>query len=686
MLERLFSPIDIGPVALRNRIYSTPHATMFESDERNNLPGERLANYLAERAKGGAALVEVSMAIVGEEIGMSSPDTAAHFGPLNSGHPMILSGRWPLRGGDPRIVKGYSMLAKAVHEHGGRCFIELASGGTNVGNEKGVTRFPWPSSAILGLPFTPREMTEEDIEKQIEAYGVAAKYVKDSGLDGVDLLASHGSLISEFLSQLMNRRKDKWGGSIGNNSRFLSEIVNRVRECTKGEIAIALRLLGDEKFEGGYGPKEAGEIAHLVDGRVDMITVDQSHSPQQDDWQAVPMYVESGYNLPISDAIRSRIKTTRLGVVGKFTDPTYAESLIANNRTDMVAMTRALIADPELPNKAKQGRLEEIRPCIGALQDCWGRMNRGLPISCTVNPAVGREATWGMGTLTKAGRKKRVLIVGAGPAGLETARIAAEKGHSVVIYEKAHSVGGQAVLAGKLPRRENIRAILVWLEQQVKSLNVEIKYGMEITSDPDVVRFVLDEEKPDAVVIACGSHPVKDGFQPYTFHVIDGWDLPLVSTDLDILDGRGVIGKKAIVADTLNFIEAPGVAEYLAKRGADVEVVTPFDNIGLELHPLNHWDHLLPRLFEANVKVSPFTWIKQIRRDSVVLYNIYSKKEWVTTDVDNVVLITGKIQDDTLYDVFKGCVAETYLVGDAKIGGARIGSAFYDAQDVARLI
>jgi hypothetical protein len=155
---------------------------------------------------------------------------------------------------------------------------------------------------------------------------------------------------------------------------------------------------------------------------------------------------------------------------------------------------------------------------------------------------------------------------------------------------------------------------------------------------------------------------------------------------VDVLGGNITIGKKALVADTLNFIEAPGIAEYLARRGAAVEVVTPFDNIGLELHPLNHWDHLLPRLFDAGVEISPFTWIKQIEPDSVVLYNVYSGRERVATSIENVVLITGKTQNDALYDVFKERVAETYLVGDAKIGGARIGSAFYDAQEVARLI
>ena len=322
MFEHLFSPLDLGPVKLRNRIYVTPHATMFTSDARDNLPGETLAYYCAERARGGAALIEVSMAIVTSEVGQTSPDTDAHYSPLNGGHPMILTGRWPLRATDPRVVDGYRKLADKVHEHGGKCFIELASGGTNVGNDKGVSSFPWPSHPIHVLPFTSRELYDEEIEAQAEAYGVAAGFVRDSGLDGVDLHGTHGALISEFLSPVMNRRKDRWGGSLQGRMRFLEEVIARVREHVGNEIAVGMRLMGDERFEGGHRPQDAAEIAKRLDGKIDWITTDQGYSPQQEDWQAVPMYVESGYNLRITNPVKSVLKKTKVGVVGKYVDPT----------------------------------------------------------------------------------------------------------------------------------------------------------------------------------------------------------------------------------------------------------------------------------------------------------------------------------------------------------------------------
>lgn len=684
--KHLFTPLDVGPVTLRNRISVTPHATMFTSDSRDNLPGERLATYCAERAKGGAALVEISMAIVSVEVGQTAPDTDAHFSHLSGGHPMILTGRWPLRATDSRIVDGYSKLAKKVHEHGAKCFIELASGGTNVGNDKGVSRFPWPSRPIHVLPFTPQEMTEEDIEAQIDAYGRGAKLVRASGLDGVDLHGTHGALISEFLSPLMNRRTDRWGGSLQNRMRFLEQVIERVRENIGSDTALGMRLIAYERFEGGNTPKIGAEIARRLDGKLDWITADQGYSPQQEAWQSVPMYVESGYNLEITDPIKAALKRTKVCIVGKYVDATYAESLIASGRADFVAMTRALIADPELPNKVMEGRPDEIRPCIGVLQDCWGRMIRGLPISCTVNPAVSREKEWGMGTLQQASVKKKILVIGAGVAGLEFARLAGQRGHHVVVYEKSTGSGGLALTASKLPGRENIRAIVQWLSAEARKAGVEIKYGLEVPSDPEVMKFVVEEEKPDAIVIATGSTPIRTGFQPYTMNDIKGWDQSIVCTDQDVLEGKVNVGSRAIIADTLSFIEAPGLAEYLSKRGTEVEVVTPLENIGLELDLYNHLEHVLPRVFAAHVKVTPYTWVRKVDARFVTLYNIYYNAEERTEEVDNLVLITGRIQNDELYRGFKDKAKEVHVIGDARIGGARIGNAMYDANELGRKI
>lgn len=684
--KHLFTPIDVGPVKLRNRISVTPHATMFTSDARDNLPGELIATYCAERAKGGAALVEISMAIVSDETGQTAPDTAAHFSHISGGHPMILTGRWPLRATDPRIVDGYSRIAKRVHEHGGKCFIELASGGTNVGNDKGVSSFPWPSRPIHALPFTSQEMSEEDIESQIEAYGRGARFVRDSGLDGVDLHGTHGALISEFLSPVMNKRTDKWGGSLQNRMRFVEEVIKRIRENVGREIAVGMRLMAYERFEGGATPKDAAEIARQLDGKLDWITADQGYSPQQEAWQAVPMYVESGYNLEITDPIKSAVKSTKVCIVGKYVDATYAESLVASGRADIVAMTRALIADPELPNKAMSGRLEEIRPCIGVLQDCWGRMIRGLPISCTVNPAVSREKDWGIGTLKEASVKKKILVVGGGVAGLEFARLAASRGHKVVIYEKSTASGGLALTAARLPGRENIRAIVQWLSSEVKKSGVEIKYGLEITPDPEVLQFVLDEEKPDSVVIATGSSPIRTGFQPYTMNEVKGWNEPIVCTEEDILEGKVKAGNRAIIADTLSFIEAPGIAEYLSKRGTKVEVVTPLENIGLELDLYNHLEHVMPRLFAAGVRLSAYTWVKRVEGRRVTLYNIYYERKTRVEEVDHVVFITGRTQNDLLYRAFLSKIKDVHLIGDARLGGARIGNAMYDANELGRKI
>ena len=264
--------------------------------------------------------------------------------------------------------------------------------------------------------------------------------------------------------------------------------------------------------------------------------------------------------------------------------------------------------------------------------------------------------------------------------------MASERGHQVVIYEKGHELGGQALLAAKLPGRENIRAIVNWLTLQIKKLGVEVKFGLEVTGEKDVIQFVLNEEKPDAVVIATGSIPIRSGFQPHTFTAVEGSNQSNVYTDVDVF-GNIDLGEKIIIGDTLSFIEAPGIAEFLAKKGKKVRIVTPLANIGLELNLLNHWDHLFPRIFAAKVEISPFTWIRKIDGRRVILYNVYHhSEELVEDDVDSVILTTGKLQNASLQGDFRGTVEELHVIGDAHIGGARIGNAIFEGQRLGRAI
>ncbi len=320
--EHLFTPVDVGPLTLRNRIFVTPHATNFASDDRDNLPGERLAYYCAERAKGGVALIEVSMGIVSLGGNESSTglgaNTDVQFDPLIPGHPMILSGRWPINPSTPKVVEGYSRLARKVHEHGAKCFIELETGGTNLGGREGISAYPYPSTTnFYTTPqFTSREMSESTLEKVPEAFGIAASYVKKSGLDGVDIMASHGALITESLSSVMNRRRDKYGGSIENRTRLLREIIKRIRESVGNEIAVTMRLFGDDQSRGGNSLEDTVEIAKRVDGEIDMITADVGIYPQNDDWQSLPPYVETGYNEKLSTPIKKLFRGQRLAWSG----------------------------------------------------------------------------------------------------------------------------------------------------------------------------------------------------------------------------------------------------------------------------------------------------------------------------------------------------------------------------------
>ena len=261
----------------------------------------------------------------------------------------------------------------------------------------------------------------------------------------------------------------------------------------------------------------------FLDGKLDFLNVDSGSSSQfeaanQHALQTQPLYIETGYGTYMSEPIKKAVSKTRIGIAGRITDPVLGESILEKNQADFVGMTRALIANPHLPNKAKEGRLEDIRPCIGTLQDCWGRsVSREWPMHCTVNPAAGRELTRGLGKIGRASIPKKILIIGAGPAGLEAARVASERGHSVVIYERSGELGGQTNWAKLLPGRADIGSIVSWYATQFKKNGVRLELHKEVPVDVGVVQFVVDEEHPEVVIVATGSNAIDDGIQMLTF-------------------------------------------------------------------------------------------------------------------------------------------------------------------------
>jgi len=649
-------PLDIGPITIRNRIWYAPTASNFAAE--NGLPSETLAYFIVERAKGGVGLIDFSLVI-------PSPEP---YLPL-----MVNS---CIRGYDPKIVPGFRRIADMAHKHGAKVFAEVASWGAWSG---GIAMSPVPSVQTHG---TPQVLEEADIDEIVEYYGKTAKNVKDGGLDGVDLHATHGLFLNQTLSPLYNRRTDKYGGSTENRMRVLLKVIDRTREYVGNEIAVGLRLIGDELTPGGVNVEEAKKIAQRLDasGKVDFINMDIGIEPQQVHIAQAPLFVEPGYEVHVAAEVKGVVKKAVVGAVGRIHDPTLAERILSEGKADYIGMPRALIAEPEFAKKAMEGKEDDIRPCLSDNENCLGFLFKAMPIGCTVNAAVGREKVLGVDTLRSAESKKSVLVVGGGPAGMEAARIAALRGHSVTLYEKEAELGGRITLSAKLPGREEINNLTRWFKLQLERLGVKVVTGKEVTPE------TVEADKADVVVVATGSLPIRTGLQPFNFAEIPGHDSENVTSFDEALLGRVEVGKKVLILDDIGFVEGMGLAELLATRGKDVEVLARLPSAGFELEANQHIFFMYPRALKQGVKFSPFTFIKQILGRTVVAFNVFTNEERKIEDVDTVVLITGRVQNDKLYKELRGRVKELYAAGDCVLASMYMGDALRDGHRAGRQI
>jgi thioredoxin reductase len=392
----------------------------------------------------------------------------------------------------------------------------------------------------------------------------------------------------------------------------------------------------------------------------------------------------------MSEPIKRKVKKTKIGLVGRITDPVIAESIIEREQADYVGMTRALIADPYLPKKAMEGRLEEIRPCIGTLEGCWGRSAaHDFPMRCSVNAAVGREAGRAERKLSRAPKKKKVLVIGAGPAGLEAARVAALRGHEVVVYEKGSKAGGLVNIGKLFPGRADVGSIVTWLEKQVRALGIRIEYNREVPDSSDVAEFLVkEEEKPDALVLATGSSPIKSGIQMITFQEVPGWkEANAHSIDELLTKQIPVEGKRVLVADSTTYLQGPAVCEWLTRNGASsTTFVTPQTEVSPEMNDYNQLIHIVRSLQMNHVNILTHSWIKRIDDGKrVIVYNIPTGTE-TEIEIDEVILHTGRMQNNSLRRVFDGMVEEIYEVGDCRVAGGKILAAIDDGYRVGMQI
>lgn len=663
----LFAPLKIGTITVKNRIFQSGITQNYEELRDNYvLTNERSAHYYAERARGGVGLL-----VMGYQMVHPTSTGILHRTPVSYRREAV-----------PR----FKMAADMVHEHGGTIFGQIAHTGVLAdGENMDDYHQVWGPSAIRGLSYaqTPKAMEIEDITKVIDGFAESALNFREGGLDGLEIHAAHGYLLSQFMSPVCNKRTDEYGGSFDNRMRFLLETIEAIRGAVGTDYPIGVRISGDEFAPGGVTLEDTIEMAKRLEAtrKVDYINISVGAFYGMLG-SVSSMSVPAGSYVYLAAAIK---EVVRLPVfcIGKISDPVMAEQILADGQADMVGMCRALVCDPELPNKAKQGRLDDIRHCMYCNQGCAHRvMTKGLSLTCVQNPAAGREKRLGTGTIRPASTKKRVMVIGGGPAGLKAAEILCRRQHDVLLFEKEQELGGAVRLAARLPTRQEMEECIRYLITQVKKLDVKINTGFEVNIDR------VQEINPEVVILATGATPLRSVF----FHSrlveddIPGADLEHVLTITGLLNGKTHIGSHVLIIDDDGTQRTWGVAEWLADRGKTVEVITGRASAELPSLPLKWVDKsCFDRLSEKGVKITLSTEVLKIADDGVVLHNRIENKEYVMEGVDNVVVIGVNRPNDSLYFDMKNAGMVAHRIGDC-VAPRSIEFAIWEGEEVGRQI
>lgn len=617
--ETLLQPFQLRNLTLRNRIVSTAHAPGYSV---NSLPEERYIKYHEEKAKGGVALT-----MIGGSTAVS-PDAAAPFGQLTLA--------------EDRAIPHLKRLTDAVHSHGAGIFCQVSHAGRRGRWDSGAWIAPVGPSAVREAQHRsfPKKMEAWDFDRILEDYEAAGQRAVEAGLDGLELLFAGGQIAMQFLSPAVNMRDDEYGGSLENRLRFPLQIIEAVRRGLGDKLALGVRMTADEFFEAGLQQEECLDIgeAFANTGKLDYLNIMASTVYN---WRTAAKSMPGmgsplAAYLPMAAAFKKRVSVPILHA-NRIIDFSTAAHAINEGMIDLVGMTRAQIADPHLVRKLMEGRMNDIRPCVGA-NYCISRIYAGGESLCLQNPATGREASLPH-VIAKAEGTKNVVVVGGGVAGLEAARVAAERGHKVTLIEAEPQFGGQINVAAKVTWRQDLQTITQWLEDQVRKLGVDIWLGY-MADKAMVERF-----NPDVVIIATGGYPNVGEIQGAE-HVLSTWD---------ILGGRIEIAENVLMYDDQGADSGISCADYLAERAKALTVVTPERHLGVEAGAYN-FPVYLQHLYKKNVAISTDRRLVSVTPEAGKLKAVLRNEYTLDTEemlVDQVVCDNGNLPVDDLYEELK---------------------------------
>ena len=487
-----------------------------------------------------------------------------------------------------------------------------------------------------------------------------------AGLDGVELHLSHGYLPWQFLSPMYNKRTDRWGGSLENRLRFPVEALKRIRQGIGEKPFLGYRINSTSFWPGDLEIDDVRKIVPDIEKLADIDYVNVSAGVHHT-FIHTPMEFKGGWESGFARKIKD-VSNKPVLLVGRITMPDVAESLLEAGDADAICLARQLFTDPEWANKAAANKADDIRACVAA-NFCWKSVSRGGRVQCVYNPTVGREGKWGAGSLIKVDKPRKALIIGGGPSGLEYARVAAARGHEIILLEASDHLGGHVRVQSLLPSRTEFGEIGRWLADQAGKNGATIKANFEVNEDN--LDSVIAEYAPDHVVVATGSKGAYDGFQGWTADGLPGWDTGNCITWEEVAIGRSESPPKSfpghvVVIDDLGDVAGPLTAVALAEAGCkSVTLVTRWPMVGMETMLDVYFEWIMPRVYKAGVRIMADHFVRKIDGKEINLYNVHNETAETKLPADWIVMATGRRSENSLYPLLKERKVSVEMIGDA---------------------